>query len=899
MRYAIFSDIHGNLPAWKQVLADIRDLEADVLICLGDVVGYGPKPQEVLDGIRSVTDHFVLGNHDAAAAGLIDPSIFNDHAHSVVLWTRKNLTADSLKFLRNVPLQLDTDDILFVHAEISDPGRFAYIDKIADAKANFANSDHFVTFIGHTHLPLIFEQLPDGSVNLLPDSKQKLDPKSRYIVNVGSVGEPRNPDDIRARYVIYDTDTREVFFRRIKFDTDIYRKELQSTTLTHSPYFLQVLDHASGLEAAKVQDMAVPSQAVDAFKTTQRIKLNIPKLDAAAKPKPKPISNRASATSSTTDSSATIEPTGSSHKKRNSLIIGSLAALVLCAWWFFSPHTETSTDEPLLTEKPLNLPSTHLKNEAPSPIRQDYESMSPVEKLYASEAPPSPDPAVTEANKTTAEKKVVEVPLKVEPKNMAKIAEPKFKSIPPPSPKTQPNPSPKPILKPKPAPPQLEIIAHWPMNSESAEGDLNTKNGGIQLQQLAPAKSFDKIAPDPLPQTSAANPSSLARGAWVEKNPSGKFALRPDSSFTFEGWVLISPDQAPVFIGGTQNNSDEKGWRLDLKSASTPDGSGSIRFLYSNGVDTITAQNNEIPLNQPTSHYFAAVWNHQSDNPNAGRLDLYFDDDLVDQTEIPYSEIATAESAASSPPFRLGSPDNPKRIAMDEFRFTKGELLPREFLSNPPGPIPGGVVTNSGLRRARLLYAVDDDNFDFTDEYTKDHSAEITSDSFTRVGYFVELGDDWVWVSMDRFQTDPKLLGVPKANTNIVEPGTVVTNLVIDSNRADLKALNRPGLTGIIEFWASNYSGNGAGEFGSSDSRYDWKDSKGTTQLGHGSFQVFAFTNDEQNAAVTLFGITRGRGAGIGDQSSDTADGKRAPDWTFGPGTKTYKKRNLEIFVGD
>ena len=118
MRFAIFSDIHGNLPAWDQVLADIRSLEADVLICLGDVVGYGPKPQEVLDGIRSVTDNFVLGNHDAAAAGLIDPSIFNEHAHSVVLWTREHLSTESLDFLRNVPLQMESDDILFVHAEI-------------------------------------------------------------------------------------------------------------------------------------------------------------------------------------------------------------------------------------------------------------------------------------------------------------------------------------------------------------------------------------------------------------------------------------------------------------------------------------------------------------------------------------------------------------------------------------------------------------------------------------------------------------------------------------------------------------------------------------------------------------------------------------------------------------
>ena len=877
MRYAIFSDIHGNLPAWKQVLSDIRDLDADVLICLGDVVGYGPKPQEVLDGIREVTDHFVLGNHDAAAAGLIDPAIFNDHAHSVVLWTRENLTEESLEFLRNVPLQLDADDIRFVHAEISDPGRFGYIEEIADAEANFADFDQFVTFIGHTHHPLMFEQQPDGAVNLLPDTDQELDPKCRYIVNVGSAGEPRNPDDIRARYVIYDTDARKIFFRRIDFDADIYRKDLQASSLTHSPYFLQVLDHVTGLKAAKFQDMRVPIQALQRFKTTQRIKLNTSPVSAVAKPKPTPISIAPA------DLVDLVDPTTSSRKKSVGMMIGGIVALALCGWWFFQGRSGTAIDEALITEKPGNFSPAVPQSEKPRLSPEVIASMSPRERLYSTNAPLIPNPAEEDQKKAPAEKEAV----KVEPK-MAKVAAAKLKLVP--------KPTSKPIVTPKlePALPQVETIAHWPMNSESIEGDLLAGEGEVQLHRVFTAKPFEKIAPDPLPQTSVANPSSLARGAWVEKNPSGKFDLRPDASFTFEGWVLISPDQPPVFIGGTQNDNDETGWRLDIKSASTAEGVGSIRFLYSNGTNTITAQNNEIPLNQATPHYFAAVWNHQSSSPESGSLEIYFDDELVNQTDIPHAEIAIAESGSSPSPFRLSSPDNPERIAMDEFRFTKGKLLPNDLLFNKPGPIPGGVVTNSGLKRGRLLYAVDDDQFDFGDKYTKDHSAEIPPESFSRVGYFVELGDDWVWVSMDRFQTDPKLLGVPKAKTNIVETVTVVTNLVIDSSRADLKALNRPGLTGIIEFWASNHGGDGGGQFGSNDGRFDWKDSKGTTQLGHGSFQVFAFTSDEQIAAVTLFGVTRTGGAGIGDQGND-----KAPDWTFGPATNTYKKRNLEIFVGD
>jgi hypothetical protein len=268
---------------------------------------------------------------------------------------------------------------------------------------------------------------------------------------------------------------------------------------------------------------------------------------------------------------------------------------------------------------------------------------------------------------------------------------------------------------------------------------------------------------------------------------------------------------------------------------------------------------------------------------------------LVAKTELAHSLI----SSSSPSTFLLSSATNPERIAMDEVRFTRGRLRVKEFLFNEPGPNPGGVVTESGLTRGRLLYAVDDGQFDYADAYTKDNSPEIAPGSFTRVGYFVELGDDWVWVSMDRFQKDPKLLGVPRANSKIVENGTLVKNLVIESSRDDLNALNRPGLTGIIEFWASNHTANGGGKYGSNDAKWDWKDSGGTTKAGHGSFQVFAFTSDEQNKAVTLFGITKNGGAGIGDQPGNSNNGKRAPDWTFGPGTKTYRKRNLEIWVGN
>ncbi|MEO0414368.1 MAG: LamG-like jellyroll fold domain-containing protein, partial [Verrucomicrobiota bacterium] len=330
MRYAIISDIHGNLPAWEQVYADMRSLNADVLICLGDVVGYGPKPQEVLDGIRSVTGNFVMGNHDAAASGIIDPSIFNDHAKAVVLWTRKQLNKESLDFLRNVPLEIENEDILFVHAEVPDPGRFGYIEDEGDAAESLAATQKFVTFVGHTHHPECFEMLPYGAVQRKGDEDRVLDANCRYVINVGSVGEPRNPNDIRARYVIYDDDTRTVYFRRVDFDANIYRQQLQESKLGHKPFFLKVLDKQAPVQKQETADMQVPAEAVGEFNTTQRRRLDVPDTGAAlAGYRPKP---------------ATKEPASVPMPLWLS-IIGVIALLIGGAiWWFNRPAPVEETD---------------------------------------------------------------------------------------------------------------------------------------------------------------------------------------------------------------------------------------------------------------------------------------------------------------------------------------------------------------------------------------------------------------------------------------------------------------------------------------------------------------------------------------------------------------------------
>jgi len=254
MRYAIFSDIHANRQAWGAALVDIRNTKPDVIVCLGDTVGYGPMPEKVLASVRNEVDIMVLGNHDAAAFGGIDPSIFNDEAKAAVEWTTKNLSQDSLDYLRDLPLTAVKNDILFTHAEVANPLSWGYIDTIDEAKVNFALSDNFITFVGHTHRPTIFDQNQLGKIREHPDKNVSLIESHRYIVNVGSVGDPRNPDDLRGRYVIYEPDTRTVFFRKFTFDTDMYRVDRKATELEYKPYFLKLLDHQTtqqGMPGAK------------------------------------------------------------------------------------------------------------------------------------------------------------------------------------------------------------------------------------------------------------------------------------------------------------------------------------------------------------------------------------------------------------------------------------------------------------------------------------------------------------------------------------------------------------------------------------------------------------------------------------------------------------------------
>lgn len=246
MRYAIISDLHANWQAWSSVSADIRANRVDSVVCLGDVVGYGPRPEEVVASVRTVTGDFVLGNHDAAACGRLDPTIFNERARNLIEWTANRLSPDTLAFLKQVPLSYQRDDLLFVHAEIEQPGRFLYIESGEEARRQLAFTSANLVFIGHTHEPLVYRSGPSGG-DRLPDDDIELSGDCRYLVNVGSVGDPRGNFETRASYVLFDSEAKRLHFRKVEFDIEGYRRDLDEMGLRIKPYFIAVTEYrASG-----------------------------------------------------------------------------------------------------------------------------------------------------------------------------------------------------------------------------------------------------------------------------------------------------------------------------------------------------------------------------------------------------------------------------------------------------------------------------------------------------------------------------------------------------------------------------------------------------------------------------------------------------------------------------
>ncbi|MBN1893472.1 metallophosphoesterase family protein [bacterium] len=211
MRIGVFSDVHGNLEALNEVLDALKEESVDRFICIGDVVGYGPDPNACVEKVREISDAVVAGNHDFAAAGRISTADFNENAAQAILWTQANLNPDSAHFLHELPMVFEYGDITAVHATPESPAEWHYILSENDAKRSLAASPTLICLVGHTHVPCIFVKDPEGGISLKEDHQVHFRSGEKYLINAGSVGQPRN-GDTRAAYGVLDTEEGEFHF---------------------------------------------------------------------------------------------------------------------------------------------------------------------------------------------------------------------------------------------------------------------------------------------------------------------------------------------------------------------------------------------------------------------------------------------------------------------------------------------------------------------------------------------------------------------------------------------------------------------------------------------------------------------------------------------------------------
>jgi predicted phosphodiesterase len=229
MRIGIFSDTHSNLEALRAVLGRLDEERVDKLVCLGDSVGYGASPNETCDLIRSRCAFTILGNHDAAVAGRMDYSYYYDAARNALDLHAAILSTENLAWLKSLPYEVREGHISYCHGSPLNIEEFEYVFAPEQAARCIPEFDHLadVTFIGHSHLCKAFALTRDDVYEVVA-TRFQVRPGMRYIISVGSVGQPRDYDP-RASYVLYDDEERFFEFKRVSYDVEEAARKIYST----------------------------------------------------------------------------------------------------------------------------------------------------------------------------------------------------------------------------------------------------------------------------------------------------------------------------------------------------------------------------------------------------------------------------------------------------------------------------------------------------------------------------------------------------------------------------------------------------------------------------------------------------------------------------------------------
>lgn len=229
MRYGIYSDIHGNLEALQAVLEVLEKEKVDQYLCLGDIVGYGANPSDCLKLVLEYDSLIVAGNHDYAVAGKLNIDFFNPFAKQAVMWTREQLTENERDFLANLDLVQKIDNILtIVHGNLNFPELFDYVQSSYDAHLALELLDTPAGFMGHSHVPIAFFQGATAGFSM--EEEIFVDKQIKTLVNVGSVGQPRDENPFSC-CAVYDTEAQKVWLHRVEYDIETATEKIERAGL--------------------------------------------------------------------------------------------------------------------------------------------------------------------------------------------------------------------------------------------------------------------------------------------------------------------------------------------------------------------------------------------------------------------------------------------------------------------------------------------------------------------------------------------------------------------------------------------------------------------------------------------------------------------------------------------
>jgi predicted phosphodiesterase len=236
MRRLLLSDIHSNMEALDCCMERARQAGFDAVVCCGDVVGYGPEPNEAVALLKREGALTIRGNHDRVASGADDPTDFNPHAARAALWTRNALSEENRLFLRDLPVGPVEIGVGAEGVDGARPDEDDYIMSAGDAAASFELTEASLTFFGHTHFQCVYACDPGGQVTAEPvgtpngSAVFRMRKDMRYLVNPGSVGQPRD-SDVRAGFAIWDSGEGCLEFYRMEYPFDVTQEKMKEADL--------------------------------------------------------------------------------------------------------------------------------------------------------------------------------------------------------------------------------------------------------------------------------------------------------------------------------------------------------------------------------------------------------------------------------------------------------------------------------------------------------------------------------------------------------------------------------------------------------------------------------------------------------------------------------------------